>query len=130
MLHFLPLLHTPSPYPLHFPMLYLVFSLPFLITTSRLSLGTSTAVNPPPPIPRNNKCDALRYIFSFLLHVVRTGVTKMQTRFWWTNMRKKSHLKDLGVDGKIIFNWILNKSDERAWTWWMWLRIGTSGGLL
>jgi hypothetical protein len=38
--------------------------------------------------------------------------------------------EDLGVDGKIISEWILGKWDRRVWTGFIWLRIGTSGGSL
>jgi hypothetical protein len=31
---------------------------------------------------------------------------------------------------RIILKWILRKSGERVWTGFMWLRIGTVGGLL
>jgi hypothetical protein len=30
---------------------------------------------------------------------------------WWGNLRKRDHLKDLGVDGRIILKWILKKWD-------------------
>jgi len=40
----------------------------------------------------------------------------------------KSTLGDLGVDG--ILKWILKKGDRKAWIGFIWLRIGTSGGLL
>jgi hypothetical protein len=42
----------------------------------------------------------------------------------------KSHLKDLGVDGRILLTWIFKKWLGKAWTGLMWFRIGTSGGRL
>jgi hypothetical protein len=32
------------------------------------------------------------------------------------NIRERHHLEDLGVDGKIILNWIFNNWDEQTWT--------------
>jgi hypothetical protein len=29
--------------------------------------------------------------------------------FWWENLRKRDHLGDPGVDGKIILRWIFRK---------------------
>jgi hypothetical protein len=40
----------------------------------------------------------------------------------------KRSLEDLGVDGKIILEWILKKWVRRMWTGFIWLRIGTSDG--
>jgi hypothetical protein len=31
--------------------------------------------------------------------------------FWWGNLREEYHLKDPGVDGRIILKWIFNKRD-------------------
>jgi hypothetical protein len=39
-------------------------------------------------------------------------------------------LEDLDVGGKMILRWILEKWDGVVWTELIWLRIGTSGGLL
>ena len=38
------------------------------------------------------------------------------------------HLKNLGVDGRIILRWIFRKWDVGALTGLIWLRIGTDGG--
>jgi hypothetical protein len=35
----------------------------------------------------------------------------VHTGFWWENLREGDHLKDPGVDGKIILKWILQKWD-------------------
>jgi hypothetical protein len=41
------------------------------------------------------------------------------------------HSLKLGVDGKIILEWILKeKQDGQVWTGGIWFRIGISGGLL
>jgi len=49
--------------------------------------------------------------------------------FWWGNMKKRNHLKDPEVDGRIILRWIFRK-----WVGGMdWIdlaQVGTGGGLL
>jgi len=52
------------------------------------------------------------------------------TGFWWENLRKRVHLEDPGVEGRIILRWIFRKWNVRAWTGPVWLRIRTGGGLL
>jgi hypothetical protein len=42
----------------------------------------------------------------------------------------KNNSEDLGEDGKITLEWILGKWSGKLWTGFIWLRIGTSGGLL
>jgi hypothetical protein len=42
----------------------------------------------------------------------------------------KGHSEDLGVDGRIILEWILEKWGGKMWTECIWLRMGSSGGLL
>jgi hypothetical protein len=39
----------------------------------------------------------------------------------------KNHSEGLGVDGKIILEWILWKYGVKLWTGCIWLRIRTSG---
>jgi hypothetical protein len=34
---------------------------------------------------------------------------KEHTGFWWGNRREGDHLKDLGVDGRIILKWMLKE---------------------
>jgi hypothetical protein len=41
---------------------------------------------------------------------------------------RADHLKDLGVDGRIILEWILEKQVEKFWTRLLWLMIMTSIG--
>jgi hypothetical protein len=36
--------------------------------------------------------------------------------FWWGNLRKRDHLEDQGVYGRIILKWIFKKCDEATWT--------------
>jgi hypothetical protein len=40
------------------------------------------------------------------------------------------HLKDPGVDGRIILEWIFERLDGGVRTGSVWPRIGTGGGLL
>ena len=35
----------------------------------------------------------------------------MYTGFWWENLRESGHLKDPGVDGRIILRWIFRRWD-------------------
>ena len=44
--------------------------------------------------------------------------------------RERKHLRDPGVDVRIILTWIFRKYDGEAWTGLIWLRVGTDGGLL
>jgi hypothetical protein len=39
-------------------------------------------------------------------------------------------LEDLCIDGRILLEWILRKLGRKLWTGFIWLTIGTSGGLL
>jgi hypothetical protein len=53
----------------------------------------------------------------------------MFTKFWSENPNGRDHSEDLGVDGKVL-EWILEKWSRKVCTGFIWLRIGTSGGLL
>ena len=50
--------------------------------------------------------------------------------FWWGNLRKRDHLRDPCVDGRLTLRWVFRKWDVEAWTETSWIRIGTGGGHL
>jgi hypothetical protein len=54
----------------------------------------------------------------------------MHTISWLGNLKGRDYLEDLGVDRKIILEWILRKYCGKVWTGCTLLGIGTSGGLL
>jgi hypothetical protein len=45
-------------------------------------------------------------------------------------VKTRVHLGSLGKDGRIISKSILKEYGVRMWTGFIWLKIGTSGGLL
>jgi hypothetical protein len=54
----------------------------------------------------------------------------MHTVIWLENLNGGDYLEDLGVDGKIILEWIVGKLGRRLWTRCIWLRTGTGDGFL
>jgi hypothetical protein len=50
--------------------------------------------------------------------------------FWWESQKERGHWEDLDVGGRIILKCILGKCGGVVWTRLIWLRIGTSRGLL
>jgi hypothetical protein len=52
------------------------------------------------------------------------------TRFCWGKLRERDHLKDRGINGRIITKCIFKKWDVGGWTRLIWRRIGTGCGLL
>ena len=50
--------------------------------------------------------------------------------FWWGNLEKRGHWRDLRIDGRIILRWRFRKWDVGVWTGLSWLRIGKVGGHL
>jgi hypothetical protein len=54
----------------------------------------------------------------------------MHTKFWSKNLKSSDHLKDFDVNGNITLECIVGKLGGVVWFGCIWLRIGTSGGLL
>jgi hypothetical protein len=53
----------------------------------------------------------------------------VHTTFWSEILKGRGHPEECVVDRKVILEWILEKKGE-IWTGCIWIRIGTSGGLL
>jgi len=53
----------------------------------------------------------------------------MQRNSWSEILKGRGHLGDLGVDGKIILIWLLNKYGVRMWTEFNWIWIRSSDRL-
>jgi hypothetical protein len=53
----------------------------------------------------------------------------MYTDFWSQNLKGRYNLEDLGVIGRIILEWILEKQGGSVWDGFIWFRIETSGGV-
>ena len=79
-----------------------------------------------PNIARVIKSRRMRWAGS----VARMGIVGAYTEFWLGNLRKRDHLKDSVVDGRIISRCIFRKWDVGTWTGSSWLRTGTDGGHL
>jgi hypothetical protein len=54
----------------------------------------------------------------------------MHTKLLLENLRRRDYVEDLGVDGKIIFDWMSGKYGRDVCIACIWLKIGTSGSLL
>jgi hypothetical protein len=63
-------------------------------------------------------------------HVARMGEKRIAYRILVNSQKERDHWKDQDVDGWTILKWILEREDEIVWIGLIWLRIGTSGGLL
>jgi hypothetical protein len=53
----------------------------------------------------------------------------MHIGYWWESQKERDHQEDKDAGGWIS-EWILERYDGVIWTGLIWLRVGTSGGLL
>jgi hypothetical protein len=60
-------------------------------------------------------------------YAAHKGRKDMHTGFWWGNLKRNDYEEALGVNGKIILTWILNKLARNGL---ILVRIGTTGGLV
>jgi len=70
---------------------------------------------------------------SWAVHVASTGERRgeVHSRLWWGNLRDRDHLKDPGVDVRIILRWTFRKWDGKGHGLDQCSsRIGTGGGHL
>ena len=63
-------------------------------------------------------------------HVARVGDSRDVYRVFVGKPKGRGHLRDTGIDGRIIIRWIFRKWNVGVWTGSSWLRIGTGGGHL
>jgi hypothetical protein len=63
-------------------------------------------------------------------HVACIGGKRIAYRTLVGKPKERHKLKDLGVDGVIVIKRFLRRLDGVAWTGFVWLKTGTSGGLL
>jgi len=60
-------------------------------------------------------------------HVARMVEERGCIGSWWGNRREGDHWGDLGVDGRIILEWISRRWDVCVWTGLGWSKIETGG---
>jgi hypothetical protein len=63
-------------------------------------------------------------------HVACLGEIRNSKKFWLGYLKRRYHLEDVGVDGRMILKLILGKYGLGVWIGLIWHRIRTSGGLL
>jgi hypothetical protein len=63
-------------------------------------------------------------------HVARMREMRICMQYFSWKTGRKRPLGRSRPNGKIILEWIVGKLDGEVWTGFIWLRIGTSGGLL
>jgi hypothetical protein len=55
------------------------------------------------------------------------GEIRSAYRFWSQNLMGRDHVEIVGIEGRIILEWVFRR---QMWTRFNWCRIESSGGLL
>jgi hypothetical protein len=63
-------------------------------------------------------------------HIACVGKMRNAYKIMVGNLKSREHLQDIGVDGRIISEWTLEKQSGKVITGFIWLRPVSSGGLL
>jgi hypothetical protein len=63
-------------------------------------------------------------------HVARMEKMRKAYRSMVGNLKGRYHAEDLGIDGNIILEKILGMYGGQVWNRFIWLRLGTSVGLM
>jgi hypothetical protein len=54
----------------------------------------------------------------------------MRAKLWLLSLKGRDHSEDLGVDARIILEWILRKWGWSVWIGFIWVRTETGDTLL
>jgi hypothetical protein len=63
-------------------------------------------------------------------HVARIRRRGMHIEYWWKSQKERDHWEDQDVGGWTILKRISERGNGMVWIALIWLRMGTSGGLL
>jgi len=60
-----------------------------------------------------------------MCHVWETG--EVHAECWYTELKERDYLEELGIDGRKILKWKFKNCDGQAWIGLIRLSIGTGG---
>jgi hypothetical protein len=56
-------------------------------------------------------------------------LSKLQIGSWWESQKERDQQQDTDIGGRTILRWIIEYQDGVVWTGFIWLWIGTTGGI-
>jgi hypothetical protein len=63
------------------------------------------------------------------MNVIAVLIGELRNAYKIETVKGRGHLGDLGIGGRLLLKWILEKWDMRMWTGFNWVKIGSIGGL-